>query len=641
MHSRQTDIPGTTLPGCDEHSVTTPATGQAPRPDQWGPAGHAIWAELRRNKLVGSLRPLLLTFALLATMLGVQPATAISRDSVAAALRSTVQVIVPDNDFEIFSLGSGTIMNENGLILTNNHVVEGDAAGGLMNDDALAFIAVPPIDLRGEAVIKYYGYVVRHNGELDLALVQVAGLVDDPDAPLPSNLDLQSIQLGNSDDLMMSDEINMFGYPGVGGNTPTYTRGTVSGFLDENRDGVYEWIKTDAELNHGNSGGLATDEQGRFIGVPTAGNTDELGKIGLVRTGNLALDFVNSYFPNAGGPGPIVGNVRYAEVINRRGEPINPAVQFDSGITDIYAVFDYDQFEDGKTLTYIWYTDGQESARDSFAWDAGTSGTSWVSTYDDNGLPDGFTELELIFDGTSVYRGGIMIGAGTGPGPIDPGTASFGPITFAEDVANDRPVGANSIFSDRQEVMAFFDYEGMTNGVSWTSRWYYEDQEVLETTETWSSGASGSYYISIYHPDGLPAGRYGLDLEVGGEVIRSGSFTVQAGSAPPATPEVGVIGEVVDSNNSRNKISDAFIIFLQPGYSVQEWVDEDFPEDMVQGTASSNRRGEFQLDSKVSPGEYYSIVVVHDDYQPVSVDDWQIPADTDDPYELEVSMDPN
>ena len=611
-------------------------------PDQWGPVGRTIWADFRRQT-TGVVRPLVVLFMLLAAAVTIQPAAAISRDNVAAALRSTVQVIVPDNDFEMFSLGSGTVMDASGLILTNNHVVTDDTLEELMNEDALAFIAIPPQDLRGEAVIKYYGYVVKHDPDIDLALVQIAGLVDDPEAPLPENLGLPPITIGNSDDLMMSDEINMFGYPGLGGNTPTYTRGTVSGFLDEDRNGVYEWIKTDAELNHGNSGGLATDDQGRFVGVPTAGNTDDTGKIGLVRSGNLAVDFVNSYFPNPNGPGPSVSNVQYAEGINRRGQPVNPAVQFDSGITDLYAVFDYTNFEDGKSLTYVWYTDGQETARDSFAWDGGESGTSWVSTYSDTGMADGFTELELIFDGTSIYRGGVTIGSGPGPGPgpIDPGRASFSAITFAEGVEGDRPVGINSIFSNVQEVLAFFDYQGMTNGVSWTSRWYYEGQVVLETTETWNSGENGSYYISIYHPDGLPPGKFDLELEVEGEVIQTGSFSVQAGDGPEPANEVGVVGVVHDANNDRTLIRDALIVFLNPGVSVSAWVDADFAEDMIHGSASSNRRGEFQLNNTVTPGEYYSIVVVHEDYQPVSVDDWQIPEDTADPYELEVSMDPN
>ena len=169
---------------------------------------------------------------------------------------------MPDNEFENFSLGSGTIMNTSGLILTNYHVVEGERPNGLMNDDGIVGVAITPPDLRGESILKFVGLVVRTDPELDLALVQIVGLFDEPDAPLPDNLGLSPIQVGDSNDLMISDEVNMFGYPGIGSNTPTYTKGIVSGFLDDDRDGLYEWIKTDAGLAHGNSGGLATDGNG-------------------------------------------------------------------------------------------------------------------------------------------------------------------------------------------------------------------------------------------------------------------------------------------------------------------------------------------------------------------------------------------
>src|SRR3954453_4973668 len=101
------------------------------------------------------MRGLVLTLVLMTTGVAVRPASALTRDLVTTDLRSTVQVIVPDNNNEVFSLGSGTVMNDTGLILTNNHVVAGDASNGLMNDQALAVIAVPPADMRGDAVMKY------------------------------------------------------------------------------------------------------------------------------------------------------------------------------------------------------------------------------------------------------------------------------------------------------------------------------------------------------------------------------------------------------------------------------------------------------------------------------------------------------
>lgn len=597
----------------------------------------SVMAVLRRTPTRRMTHALFIAAILLNMLVASQPAQAISRDNVSAALRSTVQVIVPDNDFEIFSQGSGTVMNHDGLILTNHHVVEGDSRSGLMNDDALAFIAVNPPDLRGEAVLKYFGTIVKVDPDLDLALIQIVGLVDDPEAPLPATLGLPAIPIGNSDELVISDEINMFGFPGLGGNTPTYTKGIVAGFLDEDRDGIYEWIKTDAELNHGNSGGLATDELGRFVGVPTAGNTDDVGKIGLVRDGNLALNFVNSYFPNPSGSGAGVTNVQFAEVINRRGQPINPATAFPAGITDLYAVFDYAGFSDGVDFTYIWYTDGAETARDGFAWDGGESGTDWVSVYNDNGLASGFTELEILLDGTRVYRGGVMIGQGNGPTPILT-SGGFGPIIFAEGERNGQPTGVATSFSNMGEVYAFFDYEDMTNGTPWATHWYYEGEEILTTPNTWADGASGSFYVSLYHPDGLPAGRFSLELEIDGEIVQTGSFSVQEGgrAAPNA---VNVIGVVMDGNNRRTTISGALVILLTPGTSVSDWIAADFADSMIHASGSSNRNGEFQLSAPVVPGEPYSVVVVHDDYEPVTVDDYQIPPDATDPYELEVAMD--
>ena len=604
-----------------------------------------LWSTSRRG--VAGFRPTrrlaqsaitLLVLAL--TAFSIRPAEAISREAINASLRATVQVIMPDNDFEIFSLGSGTIMSAEGLILTNNHVVEGDSRNGYMNDDGLAAIAVTPSNMRGEAVIKYYATVVKADPDLDLALLQIVSLSDDPDAPLPDNLGLTPILRGNSDELQIGDEINFYGFPGLGGNSVTFTSGKVSGFLDENRDGVFEWIKTDGEINHGNSGGLATNDQGAFVGVPSAGVTDDVGKISLVRDGNLSLNFVNSYFPGpVNNNGASVNNVQYAEAVTRRGQPINPALEFPSGITDLYAVFDYSGFEDGRDLTYVWYTDGREIARESFAWDGGESGTSWVNVFNDNGLGDGLTELELIYDDGSVYRGGVNVGEGPGPEPTpDPRGRVIGEIRFAK-VDDDGNFGDfGDTFSDIFEVVGVFDYSGMANGVEWGYTWFYEGQNVADNSLLWEADEEGSFELYLSHPDGLPAGNFDLEVYVEGETVQTGSFTVEEGGPGPVE-DVGVVGNVVDRNNSRTKISGALIVFLTPGNTVQQWVDADFDESMVHGTATSNRSGEFQLSARVTPGEFYSIVVVHDDYEPIAVDEFQIPPDATDPYELEVTMD--
>ncbi len=581
----------------------------------------------------------LLVCALVLTALGAQPVAAqLSREGVAAGLRASVQIIVPDPAFEDFKTGSGTILTAEGLILTNNHVVDGDRPNGLFNDRGLAAIGVVPPDLRGEAVLKYIAVVVKTSPELDLALLQIVALLDDPDAPLPSNLGLSPIELGNSDELVIGDNVHVFGFPGLGGNSPTYTRGTISGFEDENRDGIYDWIKTDANISSGNSGGLAVDDNARFIGVPTWVRFSDMASIGRLRVGNIALGFVNSYFPEQPGSGPRIINVTYAPSVNRRGQPVNPATSFPNGTTDLYAVFEYAGFINGRPLTYIWYRDGLEIARDTFTWDGGESGTDWVSIYNDQGLANGFTELQLVFDGTALYRGGVMVGPGTLP-QRNTTNASFGAITFAEGVSGNQPVGASTAFSGIKEVYAFFSYQGMSNGLSWMTRWYYNGQLVLERPALWEAGATGNYYVTLSHPDGLPVGQFKLELYIQDRLVQEGSFAVQdAGRRAPR--DVGLIGTVVNANNRRNPVVGALVVFLTPGRTISEWAAQDFPDSMVHGVGTSNRSGQFQLNARVVPGESYSVVVVHDDYYPITVDGFQIPADATDPHELTASMEP-
>jgi putative serine protease PepD len=91
--------------------------------------------------------------------------------------------------------------------------------------------------------------------------------------------------------MRIGDPIAILGFPGLGGDTPTFTRGTVSGFLPDNSiHQDFGWIKTDAEVNRGNSGGMAINANGELIGVPTmaAVDTEVTGKISEIRPINLA-----------------------------------------------------------------------------------------------------------------------------------------------------------------------------------------------------------------------------------------------------------------------------------------------------------------------------------------------------------------
>ena len=177
--------------------------------------------------------------------------------------------------------GSGSIVDPRGYILTNYHVIRNEREG-----DLRVGINGPQQDKPPE---KFYTVeVVDYDPQLDLALLRITG--DENGYPTGSSLNLVTVRIGDSDRLGLGDEIAILGFPDVGGETLTLTKGTVSGFLEDEMGNKRGWIKSDAELAPGNSGGLAINEAGELIGVPSR-NVPEartLGRMGYLRAINLA-----------------------------------------------------------------------------------------------------------------------------------------------------------------------------------------------------------------------------------------------------------------------------------------------------------------------------------------------------------------
>lgn len=223
----------------------------------------------------------------------VVPATPLSADAaLQRAIQATVQVLAPqDDDSSVLSTGSGTVINgEKGFILTNFHVVGNPDTGHYANTGRTAWIALSPSGSMQPPKVRYRAEVVAADAELDLALLRI--VADVTGKRTPANLNLIAVPVGDSATVQIGDTITVLGYPGVGGDTITLTRGTVSGF-------VAGWIKTDAETNPGNSGGAAINTVGELIGVPSAGYVESSdadarlpGKLGLIRPINAAQPLV-------------------------------------------------------------------------------------------------------------------------------------------------------------------------------------------------------------------------------------------------------------------------------------------------------------------------------------------------------------
>ncbi|MDO8426338.1 MAG: DegQ family serine endoprotease [Deltaproteobacteria bacterium] len=149
----------------------------------------------------------------------------------------------PHREFKRQSLGSGFVINKEGYILTNFHVIE----------NATEIIVTLSSDKKD-----YKAKVVGQDQKLDIALIKIKPEVDLPVAPL-----------GNSDDLQIGEWVLAIGNPfGLGGSV---TSGIVSQKGRVIGAGPYDnFIQTDASINPGNSGGPLFNMRGEVVGINTA-----------------------------------------------------------------------------------------------------------------------------------------------------------------------------------------------------------------------------------------------------------------------------------------------------------------------------------------------------------------------------------
>lgn len=199
---------------------------------------------------------------------GAQPTPAASLfDDPSVPFEGVVQILAmyydENGDIQEGWTGSGTIVSPDGYILTNAHVVLPDRYFPV--DELIVAMTVNQDE---EPVPMYYAETLQADATLDLAIIRVTHDYDGNEVDHDS-LNLPFVPLGNSDDLNLGDAITILGYPGIGGNTVTLTRGEVSGFTSQPEYGTRAFIKTSATIAGGNSGGLAATVNGHLIGVPT------------------------------------------------------------------------------------------------------------------------------------------------------------------------------------------------------------------------------------------------------------------------------------------------------------------------------------------------------------------------------------
>ena len=236
------------------------------------------------------------------------------------AARSLVKLAVPSH-LELDSAGSGSIVDgQKGLVLTNWHVV-GDDEGNLLTEEGIAGILWSE-DPDRPAVLTYMGRVLAQYSDphLDLALVQITHRVEnDAAVPVEWPLDLPAIPLGDSDEVGLGDPVVLLGYPDYADGSASWTEGTVTVHGEE-------WIKSNALVSHGHSGGMLLDREGHLAGILTqiqwVGWNGELAVARPINAARaLIRDAVEQVLPPSAEPGPPLFRRLEGEVLTVLGTP--------------------------------------------------------------------------------------------------------------------------------------------------------------------------------------------------------------------------------------------------------------------------------------------------------------------------------
>jgi S1-C subfamily serine protease len=205
-----------------------------------------------------------------------------AKDRMRRAMTTVGLILVGDGDgSEPRPRGSGVVVRQDGVIVTNWHVVTEDNTGRQFKE--LFFSLAPDSGAAPAVSLRHRLRVVDLDRKLDLALLIVA-----PEGAKAAAPAFPFIEIGNSRAIELLDDLVIIGFPEKGGATATLSRGIVEG-----KDDAEGWIKTDTRLLRGNSGGAAVNSEGKLIGIATkveidrAQNDAQLGTVGYLRPAYL------------------------------------------------------------------------------------------------------------------------------------------------------------------------------------------------------------------------------------------------------------------------------------------------------------------------------------------------------------------
>ena len=214
------------------------------------------------------------------------------------AMKATALVIsadIRDDQLIPMAIGSGAIVHSNGSILVNTHQLF--KSNGKPYD---VFLVGQFVGAAREPLLRCAGRAIDSkamNG-LDLSLVRCEFDLDG--APFEPR-DWSRFSM-TQDEPVIGENLQVLGYPNIGGNRMRVTEGVVT----KTPNGVGTYLETNASITHGNSGGAAINTKGELVGIPSAfqlathTSSSAVKKSSLIIPVQQALPFLGKYRASPG-----------------------------------------------------------------------------------------------------------------------------------------------------------------------------------------------------------------------------------------------------------------------------------------------------------------------------------------------------